>query len=68
MRKEFTDAFLREHGAAAYSKIIMTPSGYLTDEAWKKIVPFLILGLRQVHDCYEEMPIIHDFYNLRIDK
>ena len=47
MRKEFTDEFLLQHGAAPYSKIIMTPTGYLTDEAWKQIVPLLILGLRQ---------------------
>ena len=44
----FTDQFLVDHGAAAHSTVIMTTSGYLTDEAWQQIVPFLIKGLRKV--------------------
>ena len=42
----FTDAYLERHGAAKFSTIVMTPSGYLTDDAWQKYVPFLIQGLR----------------------
>ena len=42
----FTDEFLVEYGAAPFSSIIMTPSGFLTDESWKQIVPLLIKGLR----------------------
>ena len=44
----YNDKFLQEHGAALHSKIIMTPTAFLTDEAWKLIVPHLISGLRHV--------------------
>ena len=42
----FTDEFLLRHGAAPHSTIIMTPSGFLTSEAWVDIVPRLCKGLR----------------------
>ena len=42
----FTDEFLERHGAVKGSSVIMTPSGYLTDEAWKQIIPKLIMGVR----------------------
>ena len=45
---DFSDEFLVRHGSAQFSKIIMTESAFLTDEAWKKLVPFLIQGLRHV--------------------
>ena len=44
----YTDEFLVSNGAAPFSKIIMTPSVYLTDEAWKELVPSLIKGLRHI--------------------
>ena len=42
----YTDEFLLNHGAVRYSTVIMTPSGFLTDEAWQQIVPLLIKGVR----------------------
>ena len=42
----FTDDYLERFGAAPFSTIVMTPSGYLTDESWAEIVPLLIKGLR----------------------
>ena len=42
----FTDEFLEQHGAAKFSSVIMTPNGFLTDEAWMEIVPKLCDGLR----------------------
>ena len=44
----YTDEFLRQHGAAAFSSIIMTANAFLTDDAWKLIVPLLIKGLRKI--------------------
>lgn len=44
----YTQRFLEQNGAGKYSKIIMTPSAFLTDEAWKEIVPLLIKGLRHI--------------------
>ena len=45
-RSEYTDAFLRKHGAAPYSTIIMTPSAFLTSVAWRKLIPLLEKGIR----------------------
>ena len=42
----YTDDFLVQNGAAPFSSIVMTPSAFLTDEAWQKIVPKLIKGIR----------------------
>ena len=42
----FTDEYLVRNGAAPFSTVIMTPSAFLTDEAWQQIVPRLIKGLR----------------------
>lgn len=44
----YTDAFLERHGAVKYSTIVMTETGFLTDKAWKIIVPNLIKGMRKV--------------------
>lgn len=43
----YCDQFLLDHGAAPGSTVIMTESGFLTDHAWKEIVPSLIKGIRQ---------------------
>ena len=42
----YSDEYLVRHGAAPFSTIIMTESGFLTDEAWKELVPLLIKGIR----------------------
>ena len=43
---DFTDKFLEEQGAAKHSTVIMTPNGFLTDEAWVELSPKLCDGLR----------------------
>ena len=42
----YTDEYLVRFGAAKFSSIIMTENAFLTDDAWKQIVPKLIKGLR----------------------
>ena len=46
-KPEYSDNFLCEHGAAPGSTVIMTESGFLTDEAWKQIIPSLLKGIRE---------------------
>ena len=48
VNEAFPPEFLERHGAAKYSCVVMTPNGFLTDEAWRIIVPKLIAGLRKV--------------------
>ena len=49
----WTDAFLVTHGAAPGSTIVMTDSGYMTEEAWRECAPSVIAGIRN-------MPVIKD--------
>jgi hypothetical protein len=49
----FTDEFLVKHGAAPGSAIVMTPTGYMTEEAWVELAPKMAAGIRA-------MPIIRD--------
>lgn len=44
----FTQEFLVRNGAAPFSSIIMTPTGFMTDEAWQKLVPLLVKSIRKV--------------------
>jgi hypothetical protein len=44
---------LDRKGHPAGSKVVMTPSAYMTDEAWKELVPTLCKGIRA-------MPVICD--------
>ena len=44
----YTDEFLRSQGAAEYSSVIMTPTGYLTTDTWGIIVPLMCKGIRKV--------------------
>ena len=37
---------LSKHGAPPHSTIIMTPSAFMTDEAWAKVAPVLAKGIR----------------------
>ena len=48
----WTDAFLVAHGAAPGSTIVMTDSGYMTEEAWRECAPSVIAGIRN-------MPVIN---------
>lgn len=52
-REGFTDAFLKRNGAAEGSTICMTPSAYMTEEAWEAITPSIVKGIRS-------MPFIKD--------
>jgi hypothetical protein len=49
----YTDTFLRTHGAAVGSTIVMTPTGYMTEDAWVEMAPSMCAGIRA-------MPIICD--------
>ena len=49
----FTDDFLVKHGAAPGSTIVMTPTGYMTEDAWVEMAPSMATGIRQ-------MPVIRD--------
>ena len=42
----FTDKYLEQHGATPYSKVVMTPSAYMTDDTWQFIVPPFCEGWR----------------------
>ena len=46
----FTDAFLEEHGAPPGSTIVMTPNGYMTEEAWIEASPKIAAGIRALID------------------
>jgi hypothetical protein len=37
---------LSKHGAPPHSTIIMTPSAFMTDEAWVTVAPVLAKGIR----------------------
>ena len=49
----YTDAFLVKHGASPGSTIAMTPTGYMTVEAWEELAPKMAAGLRA-------MPVVCD--------
>lgn len=51
----YNDEFLERNGAKKYSSVIMTPTGYITREAWKEIIPLFIKGIRfQVREvCFK---------------
>ena len=47
-RPGFDDDFLMKHGAAAGSTLVMTESGFMTDDAWAVIAPKMIKGIRSM--------------------
>ena len=49
----YNDACLRLLGCPEGSHITMTPTAFMTDDAWEEITPFLIKGIRA-------MPVIRD--------
>jgi hypothetical protein len=42
----YTDAFLVRYGASQGSTIVMTPTGYMTEEAWVELAPKMAAGIR----------------------
>ena len=54
MRKlGYTDAFLERHGCAMGTTIVMTKTGYITEEAWVEMAEATAAGIRA-------MPVICD--------
>jgi hypothetical protein len=47
-RAGFMDQFLVKHGMAEGSTIIMTPTAFVTEEAWEEMTPFVIKGIRSM--------------------
>jgi hypothetical protein len=47
-RAGFTDKFLTKHGMVEGSTIIMTPTAFVTEEAWEEMTPFVIEGIRSI--------------------
>jgi hypothetical protein len=54
-KKGYTDEFLVKHGAAIGSTIIMTPTGYMTEDAWDEMAPSMAAGIRQMQ-VISDMP------------
>ena len=44
----YDDDFLIKHGASAGSTFAMTPTGYMTEEAWVELAPKMAAGIRAV--------------------
>ena len=44
-RAGYTDKWLLDHGAAAGSTIVMTPTAFMTEQAWDTMTPSDIKGL-----------------------
>jgi len=53
IKEGYTKAWLIQNGAAIGSRIIMTPSAYMTDEAWEAMAEDVAKGIRA-------MPVIKD--------
>jgi hypothetical protein len=47
-RAGFTDKFLTKHGMAEGLTNIMTPTAFVTKEAWEEMTPFVIKGIRSI--------------------
>eukprot|EP00966_Prymnesium_polylepis_P311659 7201433-Prymnesium_polylepis.1 len=52
----YTDEFLVKHGASPGSCIVMTKTGYMTEEAWVEMAPKMVTGIRA-------MPVVKDMPN-----
>ena len=46
VKSGFTDEFLVKNGAAPGSTIVMTPTGYMTEDAWVELAPKMGKGIR----------------------
>ena len=55
-REGYTDGFLKRHGAAEGSTFLMTPTAFMTDDAWIALAEKLAKGIRA-------MPVIKDHPN-----
>ena len=55
-RHGYSHRFLKKHGAADGSQIIMTESAFMTTEAWEKMIPMLMRGYRKINKYVEANP------------
>jgi hypothetical protein len=55
-RTGYTDAFLRKNGCALRSTIIMTENAFMTVDAWEKMKPYVIEGLRNINKYVSANP------------
>ena len=44
----WSDEFILKHGAPKGSCVVMTPTGYMTEEAWVEMAPTIADGIRQL--------------------
>jgi hypothetical protein len=47
-RVGYDEEFLEKWGAAAGSTIAMTPTGFMTQDAWEEITPKMVEGIRSL--------------------
>ena len=48
VKSGYTDEFLVTNGAAPGSTIVMTPTGYMTEDAWVELAPKMAKGIRNM--------------------
>ena len=48
IRAGYTEKWLRQHGAADGSTLVMTPTAFMTTEAWERITPSIVRGYRAI--------------------
>ena len=54
-QEDFTNAYLKQYGAAEGTTIVMTSTAFVTEVAWLEMTPFVIKGIRTV-DVVKENP------------
>ena len=47
-KSAYSDAYLKRHGAASGSTVVMTKTGYMTEDAWVEMAPSIALGIRKM--------------------
>ena len=55
-RVGYTDKWLMDNGAAAGSTIVMTPTAFMTEQAWEAMTPSVIKGLRSASSIVNANP------------
>jgi hypothetical protein len=55
-RHGFTDHYLRSNGCAIGSTVIMTENAFMTVDAWERMPPNIILGLRNINKYVASNP------------
>ena len=55
-RRIFSEIFILKNGSGAGSTICMTKTAFMTEEAWLKIAPNIISGLRSTNELFRANP------------